>query len=123
MTLPNMTHEAARRQVEFWLEAKERKILTKNEVLFGRGFVEQHRLTKRYQGHSYDIWTDQEIIEIDDLGRHSKKAQKINDGVATEFATKHLSKWKFYRLLKEEIVDRRGVLQPTAAKYLKGHLF
>lgn len=119
----NMTHEAARLAVEFWLEAKERKILTKNEVLFGKGFVEQHRLTKRYQGHSYDIWTDKEIIEIDDLARHSKTSQKINDGIATEYAVNHLSQWKFYRLLKEEIVDRRGVLQPTAARYLKEHLF
>ena len=69
MTLKNMTHEAARSLVEFWLEAKGRQILTKNEVMFGKGFVEQHKLNKRYQGHSYDIWTDREIIEIDDLSR------------------------------------------------------
>lgn len=123
MVLKNMTHEAARLQVQFWLEAKGRKILDSNEVFFTRGFIEQHRLTKRFQGHSYDIWTDHEIIEIDDLGRHSKTSQKINDGIASEFATNHLSQWKFYRLLKEEIVDRRGVLQPTAAAYLKEHLF
>lgn len=118
-----MTHEAARGIVELWLAAKGRKILTENHVFFGKGFVEEHKLNKRYQGHSYDIWTDQEIIEIDDLGRHSKPNQKINDGVATEYATNHLSEWKFYRLLKEEIVDRRGVMQQNAAKYLKEHLF
>lgn len=123
MTLKNMSHEAAREIIEFYLMAKGRKILTKNHVFFTKGFVEEHKINKRYQGHSYDIWTDQEIIEIDDLGRHSKPSQKINDNIATEFATKHLSQWKFYRLLKEEIVDRRGVLQSTAAKYLKEHLF
>ena len=120
---PNMTHEAARTIVEFYLKAKGRNILENNNVLFGKAFVEEHKINKRYQGHSYDIWTDQEIIEIDDLGRHSKTSQKINDGIATEFATNHLSQWKFYRLLKEELVDRRGVMQPTAAAYLKAHLF
>ena len=63
------------------------------------------------------------LSRLTTLADHSKTSQKINDGIATEFATLHLSKWKFYRLLKEEIVDRRGVLQPTAAKYLKEHLF
>ncbi len=119
----NMTHESARAIVEFYLKAKGRTILEKNQVFFDKAFIEEHKLTKRYQGHSYDIWTDQEIIEIDDLGRHSKTSQKINDGIASEFATNHLSQWKFYRLLKEELVDRRGVLQPTAAAYLKEHLF
>ncbi len=119
----NMTHEAARAIVEFYLKAKGRNILEKNNVLFGKAFVQEHKLNKRFQGHSYDIWTNEEIIEIDDYQKHSKRGQKINDGVATEFATNHLSQWKFYRLLKEELVDRRGVLQPTAAEYLEKNLF
>jgi hypothetical protein len=123
MIRESVSHSAARLAVEFYLKAKGRTILEKNQVFFDKAFIEEHKLTKRYQGHSYDIWTDQEIIEIDDLGRHSKTSQKINDGVASEFATNHLSQWKFYRLLKEELVDRRGVLQPTAAEYLEKNLF
>lgn len=122
MTLPNMTHEAAREIIEFYLKAKGRKILTKNHILFGKSFVQQHKLNKRFQGHSYDIWTDKEIIEIDDYGKHSKRNQKINDGIATEYATNHLAQWKFYRLQKEEIVDRRGVMQSTCEDYLKRNL-
>lgn len=122
MTLPNMTHEAARGLVHLYLAGKGRKFLDNNQVSFGKGFVQEHKLNKRFQGHSYDIWTDHEIIEIDDYGKHSKKNQKINDGIATEYATLHLSAWKFYRLQKEEIVDRRGVMQFTCEEYLKRNL-
>ena len=66
MTLPNMTHEAARGLVHLYLAGKGRKFLDNNQVSFGKGFVQEHKLNKRFQGHSYDIWTDHEIIEIDD---------------------------------------------------------
>ena len=46
---PNMTHEAARTIVEFYLKAKGRNILENNNVLFGKAFVEEHKINKRYR--------------------------------------------------------------------------
>jgi hypothetical protein len=120
----SMSHKQARLVIELYLIAKGRTILENNFFYYPEQFIKKHKLEKRFKGHAYDILTNSELIEIDGMQtRHSKTSQKINDGVASEFATNHLSQWKFYRLLKEELVDRRGVLQPTAAEYLKEHLF
>jgi hypothetical protein len=103
--------------------ARGRAISTGNSIKFHYDFVEKHKLEKRYQGHSFDIVTPEEIIEIDDMGKHSKKNQKINDGIINEYVKEYLEPFKFYRLLKEEIVDARGHLQRDAADYLRENLF
>jgi hypothetical protein len=123
--LKDQTHEDARRIVELYLLAKERAISDNNSVKFHYGFVKKHKLEKRYQGHSFDIVTPEEIIEIDDMGKHSKKNQKINDGIINEYAKEWLKPFKFYRLQKEEIVDRKGrLLDPKdVANYLRDNLF
>jgi hypothetical protein len=122
--LKDQTHEDARRIVEFYLQtARGRAVSIHNSVKFHHDFVKKHKLEKRYQGHSFDIVTTDEIIEIDDLGKHSKKNQKINDGLVNEYVNDYLISFKFYRLLKEEIVDQKGHLQPDAADYLRENLF
>jgi hypothetical protein len=121
--MKDQTHERCREIVEFYLKIKGRQIFAKNYTEYGRAFVIENKLEKRFKGHSYDIWTDKEIIEIDDYQKHSKKNQMINDGVAGSYAIKYLKQWQFCRLQKEEIVDSKGHLQPTAARYLKDNLF
>lgn len=121
--LKDQTHEHTRAIIELYLQAKGRQIFSNNFILYTPSFVKENKLDKRFNGHSYDIWTDKEIIEVDDYRKHSKKNQKINDGIAGQFAETYLSKWKFYRLQKEEITNEKGHLQPTAAQYLKDNLF
>lgn len=125
MTEPKegIQHREARRIVQFYLEEKGRTVTSGNYVEFNPKFVKENKLEKRFQGHSYDIITQSEIIEIDDLNSHPKKAHKINDGIAQTYAEEYHGEYKFYRLLKEEIVDRRGWIQPDAYSYLREHLF
>jgi len=118
----NVTHEVARVIVELYLEAKGRKVHPNNLFQYPAEFVQRHRL-KKFPGHSYDILTDKEIIEIDDYQKHMTKNQIINDNIAQDYAKKHLSAYRFYRLKKEEIVNQRGHCQPTAKDYLRSHLF
>jgi hypothetical protein len=118
----NVTHEVARQVVELYLQAKGRSIHRENTFIYPTSFIEQHKL-KKFPGHAYDILTNKEIIEIDDYGRHSKKNQIINDGIAEDYARKHLSPYNFYRLKKEEIVNQRGHIQPSCASYLQDNLF
>lgn len=119
----NVTHEVAREVVELWLVAKGRSIHADNLFYYPNEFIERHKLHKRFQGHAYDILTNKEIIEIDDYSKHSKKNQIINDGIAEDYARKHLSPYNFYRLKKEEIVNERGHIQPSCAIYLQDNLF
>ncbi len=125
MTEPKegIQHLQARRITEFYLSTKGRVISQSNQVNFRTEFIKANKLEKRYHGHSYDIVTQEEIIEIDDLNSHPKKAHKINDGIAEEYIKQYHPEYKFYRLLKEEIVDRRGWIQPDAYSYLREHLF
>jgi hypothetical protein len=112
--------------VELWLIAKGRTILKDNGFQFPVEFCLEHKLgagNRKFFGHSYDILTNKEIVEIDDYGRHSKKNQIINDGIAEDYARKHLSPYNFYRLKKEEIVNERGHIQPSCASYLEDNLF
>jgi hypothetical protein len=118
------THENARAVVEFYLKtARGRVVSTTNFVNFNTKFVKEHKLEKRFQGHSYDIVTQEEIVEIDDYKKHSKKSQIINDQIAERYIKEYHKAYKFYRLLKEEIVDSKGHLQPDAADYLRENLF
>jgi hypothetical protein len=106
------------------LKAKGRKILVKNFFPYPPDFIKEHKLEKRFQGHSFDIFTGYELVEIDDLRKHSKKNQKINDGIINNFVYRALhGLYPLRRLLKEEIVDSKGYLQPTAAQYLQDNLF
>jgi len=124
--LTDRTHEQARAIVEFYLKANGKVILNPYEFHYPPEFIERHNLgttSRPNTSHTYDILTAGRIIEIDDLKKHSKKNQKINDGIATDYAALYQSHMKFHRLLKEEIVDEKGHLQPTAAEYLKENLF
>jgi hypothetical protein len=121
--LIDQTHEQARAIVEFYLKIKGRAVSTTNFVNFNTKFVKEHKLEKRFKGHSYDIVTQEEIIEIDDYKKHSKKNQIINDQIAERYIKEYHPAYKFYRLLKEEIVDQKGHLQPDAADYLRENLF
>lgn len=118
----NVTHEVAREVVELYLKAKGRTIHRDTVFHYPNEFVQRHKL-KKFPGHSYDILTNKEIVEIDDYQKHSKKNQIINDGIAEDYARKHLSPYNFYRLKKEEIVNERGHVQPSAADYLQENLF
>jgi hypothetical protein len=118
----NVTHEVAREVVELYLKAKGRTIHKDTAFEYPAEFIERHKL-KKYPGHTYDILTNKEIIEIDDYGKHSKKNQIINDGIAEDYARKHLSPYNFYRLKKEEIVNERGHVQESCADYLEDNLF
>lgn len=124
MTAKDQSHERAREQVEFYLRASNYAAIFHNKpIMFHQDFVKKHKLEKRYQGHSFDIRTPNYIIEIDDYGKHSKKNQKINDGIINEYVKEYLTRFNFFRLQKEEIVDSKGYLQPTAAEYLRKALF
>lgn len=96
-----------------------------NIINFKPNFIKEHKLEKRFCGHTYDIITQEEIIEIDDLYSHPRKARRINDGIAEEYIKEYHPEYKFYRLLKEEIVDRQGrLLDPKdVSEYLREHLF
>ena len=118
----NITHEVAREVVELWLMAKGRTIHRENTFMYPTEFIQRHKL-KKFPGHTYDILTNKEIIEIDDYQKHSKKNQIINDGIAEDYARKHLTPYNFYRLKKEEIVNQRGHVQPSCASYLMDNLF
>jgi hypothetical protein len=91
--------------------------------MFKPEFVKEKKLGSRFPGHSYDIVTQSEIIEIDDLDSHPKKQHRINDNIAEEYAREYHPEYKFYRLLKEEIANRRGWIQPDCYTYLREHLF
>lgn len=127
MTEPKegIQHLQSRRIVEFYLATKGRVISQSNQVNFKPRFIEEHKLEKRYHGHSYDIVTQEEIIEIDDLNSHPKKNHRINDGIAERYIREYHKEYKFYRLLKEEIVDTHGrLLEPSdVADYLRKYLF
>jgi len=121
-------HRAARRIVEFYLQSKDRQVAKWNNFQFPPEFVKKHKLGTRSKpntSHSYDIMTDTELVEIDDLDYHPKPSRRINDGIAGEYATVYHPEYRFYRLLKEEIADRKGrILDPKdVADYLKEHLF
>lgn len=124
MTTKDQTHELARLQVEAWLIAKKREILAPNYFPYPPDFVKNHMLEKRFQGHSFDIFTGKEMVEIDDYSKHSKKNQKINDGIVNAFFAQYLKpSYELYRLQKEEIVNEKGQIQPTCADYLRDNLF
>ena len=118
-----LQHREARKIVQFYLESKGRIRSDKNTVRFKREFIKEKKLGNRFPGHSYDIMTDKEIVEIDDLSSHPKKAHQINDNIAEEYISRFHPEYKFYRLLKEEIANRRGWIQPDCLQYLKEHLF
>lgn len=121
------SHEAARRIVEHYLERKGKVVLAPNFFPYPPDFVKKHKLEKRFKGHSFDIMTKDDLIEIDDYGKHSKKNQQINDGIVDDFVDCYLKPFppghNFYRLQKEEIVNEKGVMQQDATEYLKEHLF
>lgn len=125
----DQTHEDARRLLECILKFKGKTIADWNTFEYPPEFIKKHRLgtpSRPNTDHSFDILTaDHILIEVDDLGKHSKKAQKINDGIVTDYAETHLvpKGYKFYRLLKEEIVNTSGVMQPDCYTYLREHLF
>ena len=128
----DQTHEQARAIIEFYLKAKGHNIYPNPPTfIFPSEFVKKHKLGTRWRpntNHTFDIEasdkTTSTLIEIDDYGKHSKKSQRINDGIINDFVKYHLQgTYELYRLLKEEIVDEKGHLQPTAAEYLKENLF
>ena len=129
----NQTHQRAVAIVEFYLKAKGREIFPNHPPFrFSPRFIKKHKLGTRSRpniNHTFDIdamgvGTIGILIEIDDYNKHSKKNQKINDGIINDFVESDLNNaYEFYRLQKEEIVDSKGFLQPTAAEYLKEHLF
>jgi hypothetical protein len=120
-----LQHREARRVVEFYLQtARGRAISSWNLITFKPKFVKEYKLENRFQGHSYDIITQDEVIEIDGMNtRHSKKSQKINDGLAEAYIKEYHPEYKFYRLLQEEITNSRGHIQPSCASYLQDNLF
>ena len=123
------THEDARHVVEFALKLKEKKIADWNTFEYPPEFIQKHRLgtpSRPNTNHSYDILTaDHILVEIDDTDKHSKKSQKINDGIRTDYAETYLvpKGYKFRVLMKEWLVDNKGFLLPEAADYLKKNLF
>lgn len=123
--MKDQTHELARLQVEAWLQAKEREIHDMKFFPYSKQFVKKHKLEQHFQGHSFDIVTKDELVEIDDYGKHSKKNQKINDGVINSFYKSELKPfgYRLFRLQKEEIVNQKGQIQPDCAAYLKKNLF
>lgn len=128
MTTKDQTHELARQIVELYLWGAKRKVTATNEFDYRcyPEFIQKHSLgttSRPNTNHSYDIVTDKEIIEIDDYHKHSKKSQKINDGIAGEYITTYHPEFKFYRLIKEEIVNEKGQIQPDCYSYLREHLF
>ena len=116
-------HMQARRVVEFYLLTRGRVVSDGNFVNFKTEFIKEHKLGNRFKGHSYDIVTQEEIIEIDDLNSHPKKSHKINDGLAERYIKEYHKAYKFYRLLKEEIVDSKGHIQEDVYHYLRTNLF
>ena len=116
-------HREARRVVQFYLELKGRAVVGRNYFQFLPKFVKENKLEKRFQGHSYDIVTQDEVIEIDDLTSHPNKSHRIADGIAEKYIRECHPEYKFYRLLKEEITNTKGHIQPTARDYLREHLF
>ena len=127
MTEPveGVQHREARRFVQFYLETRGRKWRNNsgNLVIFNSQFIKEHKLEKRFQGHSYDIVTQQEVIEIDDLKAHTKKSHIINDQIAERYIRENHPTYKFYRLLKEEIVDTKGHFKDDVYHYLRTNLF
>lgn len=96
------------------------------EFHFPPEFVKKHSLGTRSRpntSHTFDILTAGRIIEIDDYGKHSKKSQKINDGIARDYVETYQKHMKFHRLQKEEIVNEKGQIQPDCASYLRKNLF
>jgi hypothetical protein len=116
-------HRESRRIVQFYLESRGRIITQNNQVLFKPEFIKEKKLEKRFPGHSYDIMTQDEIVEIDDLDSHPRKSHQINDNIAEEYAKRYHPEYKFYRLLKEEITNHKGWIQPDCYQYLRDHLF
>lgn len=119
-------HRESRRFVQFYLEIKGRDCKPNTDVIFDPRFVQLHKLNKRFQGHSYDIITDEEVVEIDGMNtRHSKKSQQINDGIASAYIEWLGGSRKFYRLLQDEIADPQGkLLNPKdVSDYLRKALF
>lgn len=119
------THEAAREIVELALIFKQSWVTTYNRFEYKPEFIKKHKLgtfSRPNTSHSYDIVTDKEVIEIDDYDKHSKRNQKINDGIAGEYIKTYHPEFKFYRLQKEEIVNEQGRMQPTAKDYLREKL-
>ena len=125
MTEPKegIQHREARRLVEFYLKLRGRVVAEGNSIAFNPKFVIDNKLEKRFQGHSYDIVTQEEIIEIDDLNSHPKKSHRIADGIAEKYIKEYHPEYKFYRLLKEELVDKNGWIQPDCYEYLRKNLF
>jgi len=123
--LTDRTHEQARLAVELYLIGKGCTIKKPIPYFYTSEFIKNNHLgttSRPNTSHTFDIETEEHLIEIDDYGKHSKKNQKINDGIANEFVANYLS-LRLYRLQKEEIVDSKGHLQPTAVEYLKKNLF
>jgi hypothetical protein len=111
------------------LKLKGKKLYRTNQFIFPPEFIKKHRLgtpSRPNTKHSYDIYTTDDIlIEIDDVDKHSKKSQKINDGIRTDYAETYLvpKGYKFIVLMKEWIVDSKGFLLPAVADYLQDNLF
>jgi len=116
-------HKQSRLIVQFYLEVRGKEVVGRNYFQFLPKFVKENKLEKRFQGHSYDIVTQDEVIEIDDLSSHPNKSHRIADGIAERYIREYHPEYKFYRLLKEEITNEKGHIQPTAKDYLKEHLF
>ena len=91
MTEPveGIQHRESRRIVQFYLESKGRVRSDKNLFMFKPDFIKEKKLGSRFPGHSYDIVTQDEIIEIDDLDSHPKKSHQINDNIAEEYARRY----------------------------------
>ena len=123
--MKDQTHEDARRVVEFYLQtARGRAISTSNAVEYPPEFIKKHKWRK-YPGHSYDIVTPNEVIEIDDRDGDLHKEIMINDNIATDYAETYLvpKGYKFRVLMKEWIVDSKGVMLPECYEYLRKNLF
>jgi hypothetical protein len=115
-------HREARRQTEFFLECKGEIVTDNNSVSYSEKFIQENDpKRKRFPGHTYDIWTNKRIVEIDDLTDHPKIIHRINDAIAGKYVIENL-KIPFYRLLKEEITNRRGHLLSDAYSYLSREL-
>lgn len=91
-------------------------IVQPHTVRFSEEYKKEHKI--KYDGHTYDIGFFSKmrkpkggllirgLIEIGGIGddtKHSKKSQKINDGVAEEYARTYYPNALFVRLNKDDV--------------------
>lgn len=108
-----ISHSAAVEHVSAFLRGRG-WIVGPLNVRFSKEYKKAHKI--KYDGHTYDVAFFSKtraggqiihgIIEIGGIGddtKHSKKTQKINDGIAEEFAKTRYPSILFRRLNKDDV--------------------